>query len=567
MAGLRVALLQINPTVGDLEGNVALLRDSYLAALADFPDLVVAPEMALSGYPPEDLVLKDGFVTDVAKQLAVLAASVGPIPLIVGAPLAEGPLVPLAPPADSRRSAQPSARTRTHALGNALAVLRDGVMTDVATKRLLPNYDVFDEQRYFQPGTGAPTVIEVNGVRIGLVVCEDAWLADGPIRELPEIDVIVAANASPFAKGRPAKREAMAAQRAREKNASFVYVNLVGGQDELIFDGQSFVTNATGHVIGRAGAFHEEILVVDLDQTIISGRGAERLKPLAEIYEALVVGTRDYIKKNGFRSVIVALSGGVDSAIVATIAVDALGSGALRGFALPSRYSSGHSKSDAVDLAERLGITLEEIAIEPAHVALADSLEIVLGGEPTGLTDENLQSRIRGVLMMGISNATGAVVLTTGNKSELAVGYSTLYGDSAGGFAVIKDVAKTLVYDLCAWRNTQSRLRGEVEPIPSNILTKAPSAELRPGQRDDQSLPPYEELDPILELYVEQDATAAQIVAAGYDPALVARITRLVDNAEYKRRQSPPGVRISDKAFGKDRRMPITNRYRGMDQL
>lgn len=567
MAGLRVALLQINPTVGDLEGNVALLRDSYRAALEFAPDLVVAPEMALTGYPPEDLVLKDGFITDVAKQLDALAATVGPVPLIVGAPLAAGPLVQLAPPGDSRRSAQPSAETRTHALGNALAVIRDGAITNVATKRLLPNYDVFDEQRYFQPGIGAPTTFEVNGQRVGLVVCEDAWLANGPIAEIPDVDVIISANASPFAKGRPRKREAMARQRAVEKNAAFVYVNLVGGQDELVFDGQSFVTTASGEVIGRAGAFHTSTLVVDIPSaTVISG-GAQALEPLAEIYEALVVGTRDYIKKNGFRSVIVALSGGVDSAIVATIAVDALGANALRGFALPSRYSSEHSKSDAVDLAQRLGVTLEEIAIEPAHVALSDSLSIVLGGEPVGLTDENLQSRIRGVLMMGISNATGAVVLTTGNKSEMAVGYSTLYGDSAGGFAVIKDVAKTLVYDLCAWRNDQARLRGETEPIPSNILTKAPSAELRPDQRDDQSLPPYEELDPILELYVEQDATAAQIVQAGYDPALVARITRLVDNAEYKRRQSPPGVRISDKAFGKDRRMPITNRYRGMDQL
>lgn len=567
MAGLRVALLQINPTVGDLEGNVALLQSSYLASLEFSPDLVVAPEMALTGYPPEDLVLKDGFITDVAIQLDTLAGTVGNVPLVVGAPLAAGPLVQLAPPGDSRHAAQPSAETRTHALGNALAVLRNGSITHVATKRLLPNYDVFDEQRYFQPGVGAPTTFEVNGQRVGLVVCEDAWLANGPIAELPEVDVIVSANASPFAKGRPAKREAMARLRAVEKNAAFVYVNLVGGQDELVFDGQSFVTTASGDVIGRASAFHTSTLVVDIPSASVIAGDSQPLEPLAEIYEALVVGTRDYIKKNGFRSVIVALSGGVDSAIVATIAVDALGANALRGFALPSRYSSDHSKSDAVDLAERLGVTLEEIPIEPAHVALSDALSIVLGGEPVGLTDENLQSRIRGVLMMGISNATGAVVLTTGNKSEMAVGYSTLYGDSAGGFAVIKDVAKTLVYDLCAWRNSEARRRGETEPIPSNILTKAPSAELRPDQRDDQSLPPYEVLDPILELYVEQDATAAQIVNAGYDPALVARITRLVDNAEYKRRQSPPGVRISDKAFGKDRRMPITNRYRGMDQL
>ena len=561
---MRIALLQMNPVVGDLAANTHSLLEGYAHALSAGADVVVAPELAVSGYPPEDLLLKDGFIADVRDALDEIARQVGAVPFLVGAPLAHGELVRLAPPTDARRVSQAAVPTRTTALGNCVAVLREGRIADVAVKRLLPNYDVFDEQRYFQPGVGAPTVVSIGDARVGVVVCEDAWVSDGPVHELSDVDIVIAANASPYARGRQHEREEMARERVRETNAVFVSVNAVGGQDELVFDGQSFALTNRGELLARAGAHTEEILLVDTNDEGANSIAAP-LDPLAEVYNALVVGTRDYIQKNGFRSVVIALSGGVDSALVAAIAVDALGAPSVRGFALPSRYSSDHSRSDAADLANRLGVTLEEIPIEVAHVALSSSLALVLGGEPTGLTDENLQSRIRGVLMMGISNATGAVVLTTGNKSEMAVGYSTLYGDSAGGFAVIKDVPKTLVYQLCEWRNSDARHHGLDDVIPRAILTKAPSAELRPDQRDDQSLPPYEVLDPILEMYVEHDATAAQITAAGYDAALVARITSLVDNAEYKRRQSPPGVRITTKAFGKDRRMPITNRYRGLE--
>jgi NAD+ synthase (glutamine-hydrolysing) len=394
---------------------------------------------------------------------------------------------------------------------------------------------------------------------------------------------LVVANASPYARGRREEREAMLRERALETNCPIAYVNLVGGQDELVFDGQSMAVNAKGDVIARASAFSEELLVCELeareslvgipletfyarDETRARASHVNHLEePLSEaheIYEALVMGTRDYLRKNGFREAIVALSGGVDSSLVAAIAVDAVGARAVRGFSMPSRYSSEGSVDDAVELANRLDIELTTLPIESEHEVFASSLLAVLAGGPEGLTDENLQSRIRAVLMMAISNATGAIVLTTGNKSEMAVGYSTLYGDSAGGFAVIKDVPKTLVYELCRYRNSLARSVGDPEPIPAAVLEKAPSAELRPDQRDDQSLPPYDVLDPLLELYVEDDATAEEIIAMGFDRALVTRITRLVDRSEYKRRQMPPGVRISKKAFGRDRRMPITNAFR-----
>jgi NAD+ synthase (glutamine-hydrolysing) len=420
---------------------------------------------------------------------------------------------------------------------------------------------------------------------MGLLICEDVWTSDGPAVELARqgATLLLVVNASPFARGRREDREAMLRERALETNCPIAYVNLVGGQDELVFDGQSMVVNAQGDVIARAKAFSEELLVCDIEARTSSAgvpldtmyardedrltalhvnRVAEPLSEIEEIYEALVMGTRDYLRKNGFREAILGLSGGVDSSLVATIAVDAVGARAVRGFAMPSRYSSEHSVDDAADLAARLDIELTTLPIEPAHQAFGSILGEVLEGGPTGLTDENLQSRIRGVLLMGISNATGAIVLTTGNKSEMATGYSTLYGDSAGGFAVIKDVPKTLVYELCRYRNQLAASVGDPEPIPEKVLTKAPSAELRPDQRDDQSLPPYEQLDPLLQLYVEEDQTAASMIDDGHDPALVMRIVRLVDLSEYKRRQMPPGVRISKKAFGRDRRMPITNAFR-----
>jgi len=494
--------------------------------------------------------------------------------------------VMLAPSSDGRDAVRlyVDEPRRSH-VANVLVALGDDGVVATATKRLLPNYDVFDERRYFHPGVGPQTIVNVHGVAVGMLVCEDVWTSNGPAMELASqgATLLVVSNASPYARGRREDREAMLRERAIETNCPIAYVNLVGGQDELVFDGQSVAVNAQGDVVARASAFSEELLVCELearDSTVgvaldtfyardeLRARASmvnhveEPLGEVEEIYEALVMGTRDYLRKNGFREAIVALSGGVDSSLVAAIAVDAVGARAVRGFSMPSRYSSAGSVDDAEELANRLDIEVTTLPIETAHDVFSSGLHDVLEGPPIGLTDENLQSRIRAVLMMAISNATGAIVLTTGNKSEMAVGYSTLYGDSAGGFAVIKDVPKTLVYELCRYRNQLARRDGDPEPIPVAVLEKPPSAELRPDQRDDQSLPPYEILDPLLELYVEDDATAEEIIALGYDRALVTRITRLVDRSEYKRRQMPPGVRISKKAFGRDRRMPITNAFR-----
>jgi len=577
---LRLALAQMNATVGDLEGNAATIARLRTQAAALGADLVATPELSLLGYPPEDLLLKEGFIDAVKRRVDLLERSAGLPPILVGT-VAEG--VELAPSGDSRDADDPFDRRRDRPrIANAVVALDSSGVVATATKRLLPNYDVFDERRYFMPGVGPHTIINLNGIAVGVLICEDVWLSNGPAGALVAegATLLVVTNASPYARGRHAEREAMLGERARELNVPIAYVNMVGGQDELVFDGQSFVVAASGEIIARAGAFREELLVVDIEakagaagvamsMTPLANRG-ELLVPrlanpssdVAEVYDALVTGTRDYLRKNGFRSAVIALSGGVDSSLVAAIAVDAVGSAAVKGYALPSRYSSEHSLSDAQELAERLDVEIRTIPIDPAHLALEGMMSGALDHEVAGLTEENLQSRIRGLLMMGISNDSGAIVLTTGNKSEMAVGYTTLYGDSAGGFAVIKDVPKTLVYELCHYRNDLALELGDLAPIPQTVLTKAPSAELRPGQRDDQSLPPYDELDPLLELYVEQDVTADQLIERGYDRALVERITRLVDFAEYKRRQMPPGVRISAKAFGRDRRMPITNAFR-----
>jgi NAD+ synthase (glutamine-hydrolysing) len=508
-------------------------------------------------------------------------------PVLVGTVVSEGlEDIALAPSSDGRDVARPAfGELSSPHIANALVALSDDGVVAIATKRLLPNYDVFDEQRYFHPGVGAHTIINVRGVAVGLLICEDVWIRNGPAAELARqgATLLVVANASPYARGRREEREAVLRERALETNCPIAYVNLVGGQDELVFDGQSVVVSAQGDVIARAAAFSEELLVCEIearastqgvplkigyardDERLTAlhvNRIAEPLSEVEEVYQALVMGTRDYLRKNGFRTAVIALSGGVDSSLVAVIAVDAVGARAVRGFTMPSRYSSDHSVADAEELASRLDIEISTIPIEGAHVAFGAALDHVLDGEPKGITDENLQSRIRGVLLMAISNDTGAIVLTTGNKSEMATGYSTLYGDSVGGFAVIKDVSKTLVYELCRYRNELAAKDGDAEPIPAGVLTKAPSAELRPDQRDDQSLPPYDVLDPLLELYVEDDATAETMIASGHDPDLVFQITRLVDRSEYKRRQMAPGVRISKKAFGRDRRMPITNAFR-----
>ncbi|HTT59052.1 MAG TPA: NAD+ synthase [Acidimicrobiales bacterium] len=587
MATLRLALAQMNAVVGGFAQNVETLNRFRAQAALVGADLVVSPELSLMGYPPEDLLLKEGFIEASAQALQDVAKSDNLPPILIGTVVPEGTFgVKLAPSSDGRDEVNVLEGPPRPHVANVLAALgSDGVVASVATKRLLPNYDVFDERRYFHPGVGPQSIINVNGVAVGMLVCEDVWTTMGPAAELAlqGATLLVVANASPYARGRREERELVIAERARETNCPIAYVNLVGGQDELVFDGQSFAVNAHGDVVARALAFSEDLLVCELDARESSvgvpiaslyvrdelrlraasvNRLEEVLDPRQEIYDALVMGTRDYLRKNGFREAIVALSGGIDSSLVAAIAVDAVGARAVRGFTMPSRFSADSSTFDADDLATRLDFDVTAVPISDLHRAFARALEPILDGEPAGLTDENLQSRIRAVLMMAISNDTGAIVLTTGNKSEVAVGYSTLYGDSAGGFAVIKDVPKTLVYELCRYRNEIARRDGDPEPIPQSVLDKAPSAELREDQRDDQSLPPYEILDPLLELYVDNDATAEEIIALGYDRALVTQITRLVDRSEYKRRQAPPGVRISKKAFGRDRRMPITNAFR-----
>lgn len=584
MARLRLAACQIDTVVGDLSGNA----DRVLAALADAErrgaDLAIFPELAITGYPPEDLLARPSFVAENQAVLARVAAASGPCAAVVGFV-----------------DADPRGR-----LVNAVALCAGGAVVGRAGKRLLPNYGVFDEQRWFVPGSEPPVPYLVAGVPVGLTVCEDVWFAHGPVaaQAAAGARLIVNVNASPYSMGRRAERLAVLADRVAESGCAIAYVNQVGGQDELVFDGASLVVGADGQLLASGAQFEEDLVLVDLDldpdppmraaggdrprmpdrpdtplrpePVVVSttsrsvqvhdgpapgtaGRLARVLGPDAEVYRALVLGTRDYLAKNGFTDAVIGLSGGIDSTLVATVAVDALGSERVHGVTMPSRYSSGGSVDDAVTLAANLGIDLSTVPIEDAHRTFSSLLAPVLGGEPSGLTDENLQSRIRGVLLMAVSNARpGWIVLTTGNKSEMATGYSTLYGDSAGGFAVIKDVSKTLVYRLCRYRNEQAGF----DLVPAPVLDKAPSAELRPDQRDDESLPPYDLLDPVLAGYVEGDRSAEELVAAGFPPEVVDRVVQLVDRAEYKRRQMPPGVRISTKAFGKDRRMPITNRYR-----
>ena len=563
MARVRIALAQLNLVVGDLDGNVEHVIAAIKLAEAEGCDLVAFPELSTTGYPPEDLLLKPAFVADNRGALERIAAASGRCAAIVG----------FVDEADGQ-------------LFNALATCADGRVIGVYRKRRLPNYEVFDEQRYFTSGTGPLVLYRIGGVRVGVTICEDAWGTDGPVADAGRggAELVVNINASPYHAGKVHLREQTLAERAVEAGCPIAYVNLVGGQDELVFDGASLVVDADGRVLTRAPQYTETVFVTDVDVPerrgpfdeglpvvdISSGSAdpavpavvtpaAELLSAEQEVYEALVLGTRDYVTKNGFGDVVIGLSGGVDSSIVATIAVDALGPDRVHGVLMPSRYSSAHSISDAERLADNLHINHRLISIEPAFGAFSDMLAPSFTGREPDLTEENLQSRIRGVTLMALSNKFGWLVLTTGNKSESAVGYSTLYGDTAGGFAVIKDVPKLLVYRLCRDRND----RAGRELIPESVLTKPPSAELRPDQRDDQSLPPYEELDPIIEAYVEHDRTAGELIDDGFDPAVVRRIVRLIDLAEYKRRQTPPGVRITTKAFGKDRRLPITNRYRG----
>jgi NAD+ synthase (glutamine-hydrolysing) len=557
---LRIAAAQLDVVVGDLDGNLERIFDALARSEDVGCDLVVYGELAITGYPPEDLLLKPSFVEENLEALDTVAARTASTVVAVGFVDRVG-----------------------DELYNALAVCAARRVVGVYHKRRLPNYAVFDEQRYFVPGSEPLHLFEIAGRRVGVSICEDAWDPVGPIRTLAAggAELVINANGSPYHRGKSAERELMLRDRTRDAGCPIVYVNQVGGQDELVFDGGSVVVDRDGAVVARAPWFVESLLVLDLDvpegtapaslpvvatvappphrPPIEPAPIEPHLDPVREVYEALVLGTRDYVTKNGFGDVVIGLSGGVDSSLVATIATDALGPERVHGVLMPSRYSSDHSITDAEALAANLGIDHRTIAIEDAFGSLTGLLAPSFAGREPDLTEENLQSRIRGVLLMALSNKFGWLVLTTSNKSESAVGYSTLYGDSAGGFAVIKDVPKLLVYELCRERND----RAGRELIPESVLLKPPSAELRPDQRDDQSLPPYEELDPIIEAYVEQDRTVGDLVEAGFDEAVVRRICRLVDLAEYKRRQFPPGPRITTKAFGKDRRLPITNRYGG----
>lgn len=533
MASLKLALAQCNLTVGDLEAN----RDRILAAIADArragAHLVAFPELAITGYPPEDLVLRPSFVADNLATLESIAPAATGLKVVVG-----------------------FVDHRDGALFNAAAVLADGAVEAVYHKHVLPNYGVFDEQRYFRPGHGI-VLTEVNGTPLGITVCEDLWSPEGPhaASAAAGAEVILVINGSPYHRGKGRQRQELLATRARECGSAFAYVNIVGGQDELVFDGQSRVVAADGTLVARAAQFAEELLVVDLPPGTPQ-RMAREMPDAEEAYTALVLGVADYLGKNGFSGACIGLSGGIDSSLTAAIAADALGPDNVLGVPMPSTFTSTESTDYAEALAANLGIATLTLPIGRPYEALAATLDPILGGRPPGLTEENLQARIRGTLLMAISNQTHRMVLTTGNKSEMSTGYATLYGDMAGGLAVLKDVPKTLVYELCRWRNT----RGPA--IPEGVLTRPPTAELRANQLDADSLPPYEILDPILEAYVEGDASPEEIVAQGFPEETVARVVALVDRAEYKRRQAPPGVKITERAFGRDRRPPITNRYR-----
>jgi NAD+ synthase (glutamine-hydrolysing) len=555
---LRVALAQVNPTVGDVDGNAAMIAEWIERARGEGAALVILPELCLPGYPAEDLYLKRHFLEANRRALEELATGVSGITALVG-------------------FAEPAPEGASRPARNALGVLADGRVQLIYRKGRLPNYAVFDEQRYFAPG-GEPELIDVEGTAVGLTICEDCWV-DGPPASLEAergAELIANPSGSPYHRGKGHERERMFADRARAYGADFAFCNMVGGQDELVFDGHSIVVDRSGELLARAAQFEEELLLCELPQAG-PAKLAETLPDLAEVYTALVLGLRDYVRKNGFRHVGVALSGGIDSSLVALIAVDALGPERVSCVVMPSPHSSSETQADARRIASDLGVELIEIPIEPMMSGYEDALGEALapsssdGSEPEALprdparpsepdlAAENIQARIRGNLMMALSNKHGWLVLTTGNKSEMSVGYATLYGDMAGGFAVIKDVPKTLVYELVRHRNE----REGRALVPGSVLGRAPSAELRPGQLDADTLPPYELLDAILEAYVERDQGREEMVSAGMPADVVDEVVRMVDRSEYKRRQAPPGIRITPKAFGRDRRLPITNRFGG----
>ena len=573
----RLALAQINTTVGDIPGNTAIMLDCIQRARDARADLIAFPEMATTGYPPEDLLFKPSFLRENVAAMEKIVAAAQDTAVVVG-----------------------YVHMGTD-ISNAAAVGYDGKLVDIYRKMYLPNYGVFDEDRYFRRGDTCPVYV-INGVSVGVNICEDVWYPVGPIvvQRDSGAELIVNINASPFHAGKRSYREKMIATRAADNELIVAYLNAVGGQDELVFDGASLVCDMNGDLVTRAPAFEESLVITDLDieavfrtrlrnssprkenPTILREIGtpkviqvsgfepqerpprppleqAAEMEEVEEVYHALVLGTGDYLRKSGFGKVLVGLSGGVDSALTATVARDALGPDNVVGITMPSRHSSEGSISDARELADNLGIELWNVPMEPAHLAFGDMLEPFFRGTEPNVAEENVQARIRGNILMTISNKFGWIVLTTGNKSEMAMGYATLYGDMAGGFAVIKDVPKTMVYRLCQWRNQH----GDPHPvIPQAIINKSPSAELKEGQLDQDTLPPYEVLDPVVKSYVEEDCSYQEMVALGFDPQVVRQVISAVDRNEYKRRQAPPGVKITPRAFGKDRRLPIVNRYR-----
>jgi NAD+ synthase (glutamine-hydrolysing) len=562
-----LAVLQFNPVVGDLSGNARQIIEGARQAHAQGARLVLTPELALCGYPPEDLLLRPKFIEANQQALVDIAQALADLPdlhVVVGHP--------------ARATLDDTGqRTRSWAvpdLLNAASHLNQGGVVGTYAKRELPNYQVFDERRYFVSGRDAgfgPLVIEVDGTRLGVLICEDAWFEEPAQAACAQgAQALLVLNASPFHAGKAVEREARMAERARANACPLIYAHLVGGQDEVVFDGASFAVDSNGQVMARAASFASETLLVDLTPPATPGAplGVKpgKVSPLldanAEIWQALVTGVRDYLGKNGFPGAIIGLSGGIDSALVLAIAVDALGADKVRTVMMPSPYTASISWIDAKDMADRLGVRHDEIAIAPEFEAFKQSLAPLFVGRSEDTTEENIQARVRGTLLMALSNKTGSIVLTTGNKSEMATGYCTLYGDMAGGFAVIKDLVKTTVYRLSTWRNEQARLRGEVEPIPERIITRPPSAELRPDQTDQDSLPEYDVLDAILQRYMEHDQSIEEIVAAGFDAAEVDKVTRLLKINEYKRRQAPVGIRITHRAFGRDWRYPITSRFR-----
>ena len=582
----RLALAQINPTVGDIPGNTAKILDYLERAREAGADLVAFPELATTGYPPEDLLFKKSFLIDNVDAMAKVAAASRGIAVVLG----YVNIVSLERPSEE---VGPQ-------VTNAAALCYGGKLVDTYHKIFLPNYGVFDEQRYFQKGSECP-VYRIGGVDVGVNICEDIWYPVGPttVQCQAGAELVVNINASPFHAGKRAFRENMIAQRALENGLTIAYVNTVGGQDELVFDGSSIICNTAGGLVARGPAFKEWLLITDLEfpdaaakpsrttssaeaaavgtaknvtvsEVALNSRAPLAEQPMSdgidgpeEVYRALVMGTGDYLRKSGFTKALIGLSGGIDSALTATVAVDALGKDNVVGITMPSRYSSEGSISDSQKLAENLGLDLWEVPIEPAHQAFTDMLAERFKGTEANVAEENVQARVRGNVLMTVSNKFGWIVLTTGNKSEMAMGYATLYGDMAGGFAVLKDVPKTTVYELCRWRNRQGRAFGTVDDvIPAAIIDKPPSAELRDDQLDADSLPAYETLDPVVEAYVEDDLSYQDMVGQGFDPQVVRQVIAAVDRNEYKRRQAPPGVKITHRAFGKDRRLPIVNRYR-----